>query len=70
MPTYQCPSCDKVIEVELREDAPSRPFCSKRCKMLDLYKWFAGEYRVSDPLPDPSESLGQLPKDDDFDDHT
>lgn len=24
-----------------------RPFCSERCKMADLGRWFAGDYRVA-----------------------
>ena len=26
-----------------------RPFCSERCKMADLGRWFAGDYRVEGP---------------------
>lgn len=26
------------------------PFCSKRCKLLDLGKWFSEEHKVSEPL--------------------
>ena len=26
-----------------------RPFCSERCKMIDLGKWASEEYRVSQP---------------------
>ena len=51
MPSYQCPTCKTQWSVSRREDAPFRPFCSKRCKMIDLYKWFAGEYKISEPLP-------------------
>jgi endogenous inhibitor of DNA gyrase (YacG/DUF329 family) len=29
---------------------PSYPFCSMRCKMADLNKWFSGSYRISSPL--------------------
>ena len=29
---------------------PLGPFCSKRCKMVDLGKWFGEEYRISEPL--------------------
>ncbi|MFH0981321.1 MAG: DNA gyrase inhibitor YacG [Planctomycetota bacterium] len=50
MPVYHCPICDKTICVQRREDAPYRPFCCPRCQMLDLGKWFAGEYRISEPL--------------------
>jgi uncharacterized protein len=27
---------------------PYRPFCSERCKMIDLGKWAEGEYRIPD----------------------
>jgi len=31
-----------------------RPFCSARCKMLDLAKWVDGDYRVPDePFKEP-----------------
>ena len=42
-----------------RDDAPQRPFCSQRCQMVDLAKWFNGEYCISESLdtsfdpPDP-----------------
>jgi endogenous inhibitor of DNA gyrase (YacG/DUF329 family) len=26
-------------------------FCSQRCKLIDLGKWFGGEYVISEPLP-------------------
>ncbi len=33
-----------------------RPFCSERCKMLDLARWADGAYRVpAEPLPAPEE---------------
>ncbi len=50
MPTYICPSCLKAVEVARKEDAPLRPFCCERCKMLDLAKWFNEEYRIEMPL--------------------
>ena len=28
------------------------PFCSQRCKTIDLGKWLNGEYRISMSLPD------------------
>ncbi len=50
MPTYDCPTCSRVINVAQKEEAPFRPFCSQRCKMVDLGKWFDGTYAVSEPL--------------------
>ncbi len=52
---YTCPTCQKQFKVQARADAPSRPFCSKRCQLIDLGKWMDGEYVISDPiLPDPN----------------
>ena len=30
-----------------REENPSFPFCSPRCRAVDLGRWFTGEYRVA-----------------------
>lgn len=29
---------------------PTGPFCSKRCQMVDLGRWFGEDYRISEPL--------------------
>ena len=39
----QCPTCNKEISLQ---DNPNRPFCSERCKLVDLGKWVSEEYRV------------------------
>jgi len=44
-----CPTCGKALP-EGRK-TPTFPFCSVRCKMADLGRWFSGEYRVSEKLP-------------------
>lgn len=46
-PTVSCPTCRK------RGDwfaGKYGPFCSKRCKLVDLGKWFNEEHKVSEPL--------------------
>ena len=50
MPTYECPTCQRVITVGRKEDAPFRPFCSERCKLVDLGRWLDGTYAVSEAL--------------------
>jgi endogenous inhibitor of DNA gyrase (YacG/DUF329 family) len=37
-------------------DPKYRPFCSERCKLIDLGRWLAEDYRVAgaDVPPDPS----------------
>jgi endogenous inhibitor of DNA gyrase (YacG/DUF329 family) len=36
------------------------PFCSDRCRLIDLGKWASGAYRISSPVLDPDvlEGLG------------
>jgi endogenous inhibitor of DNA gyrase (YacG/DUF329 family) len=47
--TLYCPICRKEVPV----DSPDVPFCSDRCRLLDLGKWASGDYRVSSPVLDP-----------------
>jgi uncharacterized protein len=44
-----CPTCRKVV-LATAEDFP---FCSDRCRILDLGKWASGDYKVSTPIQDP-----------------
>jgi endogenous inhibitor of DNA gyrase (YacG/DUF329 family) len=39
----RCPVCS---ELTTWEENPWRPFCSERCKLIDLGKWAAEEYRI------------------------
>ena len=32
---------------------PEFPFCSDRCRLIDLGKWASGGYVISSPLNDP-----------------
>lgn len=46
-----CPQCGKPAVYG--EDNRFRPFCSERCKMIDLGHWAAEDYRViSSPQSD------------------
>ncbi|WP_109014496.1 DNA gyrase inhibitor YacG [Novimethylophilus kurashikiensis] len=39
-----CPTCGELIEY--RTDNPYRPFCSQRCKLIDLGQWATESYRI------------------------
>lgn len=41
--SVKCPQCRKEAELE---GNPYRPFCSKRCKMIDLGTWASEGYRI------------------------
>jgi endogenous inhibitor of DNA gyrase (YacG/DUF329 family) len=40
----RCPTCDR--KAKSRDENPAFPFCSPRCRAVDLGKWFLGAYRV------------------------
>jgi endogenous inhibitor of DNA gyrase (YacG/DUF329 family) len=40
-----CPQCGKPVE--WRKDDPNRPFCSARCKLLDLGEWATGNRYIA-----------------------
>jgi endogenous inhibitor of DNA gyrase (YacG/DUF329 family) len=52
-----CPTCKKLVQ---RRD-PEFPFCSERCRLIDLGKWASGEYVISSPVRDVSDSVPDAP---------
>ena len=44
-----CPTCRKVVLAT----GDYFPFCSDRCRILDLGKWASGDYKISTPIQDP-----------------
>lgn len=51
-PVVACPQCGKEV-VWNKEISPYRPFCSERCKLIDLGLWAEGKYSI--PLESRSE---------------
>ncbi len=41
--TVPCPQCQKLI---ILQQSQHRPFCSKRCQMIDRGAWVSGEYFI------------------------
>lgn len=42
--SLQCPTCKSTVE--WNQDFPFRPFCSERCKMIDLGAWSSEEHVI------------------------
>jgi len=55
----KCPTCRKRTTWE---ENPYRPFCSERCKLIDLGKWATEEYRISSMVEDVSEDIREEEK--------
>jgi uncharacterized protein len=49
---YPCPICKKPTDSQTDAEFP---FCSERCRLLDLGAWSAEKYVVSDPIFDEEE---------------
>lgn len=52
----RCPTCRHEAPWE---GNPHRPFCSERCRLLDLAAWADGRYRIpGEPVPTESDEPG------------
>ena len=57
-----CPICRKLTDSEANADFP---FCSERCRLLDLGNWSSEKYVISNPVFDESEEEKSSPSDPD-----
>ena len=53
-----CPICNRPAPP--RQGNRSYPFCSDRCRLIDLGKWLSGAYRVAGPLAGDGEEAPGL----------
>jgi hypothetical protein len=51
----RCPICKTPVKSSDQEF----PFCSERCRTIDLGKWASGQYVISSPLRDTDEDFEQ-----------
>jgi hypothetical protein len=52
MATLRCPICGKSFDAD---QSPTRPFCSQRCRDIDLGRWLDEKYTVPDLAEEPQE---------------
>jgi len=57
----QCPICRKPIRIKDEEF----PFCSQRCRTIDLGKWASGAYVIASPVQDTGEGMADLSREPD-----
>jgi hypothetical protein len=55
MKKVKCPTCNK--EVEWDKKNPFRPFCSERCKLIDLGEWASESHRIPGNEPASEDDL-------------
>ena len=44
--TVKCPTCRRPVEWS--PESPYRPFCSERCRLIDLGAWFNEQHKIPD----------------------
>lgn len=54
LPKVKCPTCGRSIDWS--RETPWRPFCSERCKLIDLGAWLSEERGI--PSEDSSPESG------------
>jgi endogenous inhibitor of DNA gyrase (YacG/DUF329 family) len=47
--TVKCPTCRRPVE--WTPESAYRPFCSERCRLIDLGTWFDEKHRIPDESP-------------------
>jgi endogenous inhibitor of DNA gyrase (YacG/DUF329 family) len=48
----RCPICSKTYEIASVDALPSFPFCTERCRMIDLGRWIDSKYVIPGPAED------------------
>ncbi|THB74841.1 MAG: DNA gyrase inhibitor YacG [Gammaproteobacteria bacterium] len=58
MTKVNCPVCQTIVEWD--ENSEYRPFCSERCKMIDLGDWISENHRIpGEPAEIADESISE-----------
>ena len=58
--TVKCPTCGRPVEWS--EASAYRPFCSERCRYVDLGAWLTEQRGIPDNSPTSEDSESKLPK--------
>jgi endogenous inhibitor of DNA gyrase (YacG/DUF329 family) len=56
--TVKCPTCRREIDWG---NAPFRPFCSERCRLIDLGAWLSEQRSIPGDTVQPAEGETDLP---------
>ena len=51
----ECPQCHNKVDWD--KSNPFRPFCSERCKKIDLGAWAEESYVIASTSPEPDDEL-------------
>jgi len=57
---HKCPVCHKTVDISPRERVEGVnyfPFCSERCKLIDLGVWLDGKYKIISESESPKKEF-------------
>ncbi len=53
----QCPTCKKPLDdSDAQKPGSTFPFCSDRCRLIDLGRWLSGKYQIRSTQDDSEQS--------------
>lgn len=58
--TVKCPTCRRPVEWS--PDSPYRPFCSDRCRLIDLGAWLDEQRKIPDELAAATDDIPTDPE--------
>ena len=61
----KCPLCGKTYEVVSLDALPSFPFCTPRCRLIDLGRWIDGAYVLPEPAQPAPTQVHEAEEDED-----
>ena len=53
-----CPTCRR--EIQWSDAFPFRPFCSERCRLIDLGAWLSEKHAIPGDTPEGTESASDM----------
>jgi hypothetical protein len=59
--TVKCPTCGRSIEWSAQ--SPFRPFCSERCRVIDLGAWLSEKHAIPGASGEPAADAADEPTD-------
>jgi uncharacterized protein len=56
----RCPTCSKPYAIAAIADLPTFPFCTDRCRLIDLGRWIDGAYTIPGPEGSAQPGTGEV----------
>ena len=60
----KCPTCGKPYQIGALTDLPTFPFCTERCRLIDLGRWIDGANAIPGPEAPNEPSSSEIDEDD------